>query len=76
MPIAMVGNGSVGTTSYPTSALYVTKTGGIYSVGTKQTYKMIDFIDNTSDTYGNGIAIGGGGQTIIGGGESATTAKG
>ena len=76
MPIAMVGNKSVGTTSYPTSALYVTKTGGIYSVGTKQTYKMIDFIDNTSDTYGNGIAIGGGGQTIIGGGESATTAKG
>lgn len=39
--------------------------------GTKATYPMIRFIDNTSDTYGNGIYIGGGGQTIIGGGESA-----
>ena len=35
---------------------------------------MIRFIDNTSDTYGNGISIGGGGQTIIGGGESSDTA--
>lgn len=41
--------------------------------GTKATYDMITFLDNTSDTFGNGIAIGGGGTTIIGGGESAAT---
>lgn len=46
---------------------------GIYYTGSKATYQMIQFIDNTSDTYGNGIAIGGGGQTIIGGGESTST---
>jgi hypothetical protein len=32
---------------------------------------MIRFIDNTNDTYGNGISIGGGGLTIMGSGESA-----
>lgn len=42
--------------------------------GTKATYSMIKFKDNTSDTYGNGIIIGGGGLTIVGGGESADTA--
>lgn len=46
---------------------------GIQYQGTKSTYKMISFKDNTSDTYGNGIVIGGGGLTIIGGGESAST---
>lgn len=40
-------------------------------IGSKQTYSMIRFIDNTSDTYGNGISIGGGGSTVIGAGESA-----
>jgi len=30
--------------------------------GTKATYDMITFLDNTSDVYGNGIAIGGGGM--------------
>lgn len=44
---------------------------GIYYQGTKASYRMIRFIDNVSDNYGNGISIGGGGQTIIGGGESA-----
>jgi hypothetical protein len=48
-------------------------TEGIYYTGTKATYRMIRFIDNTSDTSGNGISIGGGGLTIIGGGESANT---
>lgn len=38
--------------------------------GTKATYPMIKFIDNTADAYGNGIAIGGGGLTIVGSGES------
>lgn len=41
--------------------------------GTKATYDMIRLLDNTKDTYGNGIAIGGGGMTVIGGGESAAT---
>lgn len=50
-------------------------TGAISYKGTKATYPMITFIDNTSDSYGNGIAIGGGGATIIGGGESASSAK-
>lgn len=49
---------------------------GIYFAGTKATYQMIRFIDNTSDAYGNGIAIGGGGQTIIGGGKSASILTG
>lgn len=40
-------------------------------IGSKQTYSMIRFIDNTSDIYGNGISIGGGGSTVIGAGESA-----
>lgn len=40
-------------------------------IGSKQTYSMIRFIDNTSDNYGNGISIGGGGSTVIGAGESA-----
>lgn len=39
--------------------------------GSKATFSMIRFIDNTSDTYGNGISIGGGGSTVIGAGESA-----
>ena len=43
--------------------------------GTKSEQPMIQFIDNTSDAHGNGIAIGGGGQTIIGGGESANAMK-
>lgn len=42
--------------------------------GTKATYDMIKFLDNTTDATGNGISIGGGGTVIIGGGESANTA--
>lgn len=50
-------------------------TGNISYRGSKATYKMIEFIDNSSDEYGNGIAIGGGGLTIIGGGESVDVVK-
>ena len=41
--------------------------------GTNAQKEMITFIDNVSGTDGNGIAIGGGGMTVIGGGESAST---
>lgn len=49
-------------------------TGNIRYKGSKSTYDMITFVDNNADTYGNGICIGGGGLTIIGGGESASEA--
>lgn len=49
-------------------------TGNIRYKGSKNTYDMITFVDNNADTYGNGICIGGGGLTIIGGGESASEA--
>ena len=39
--------------------------------GSKATFSMIRFIDNPSDTYGNGISIGGGGSVVVGAGESA-----
>lgn len=48
-------------------------TGNISYTGTKSTYTMIKFIDNTSDAYGNGISIGGGGVVVVGSGESADT---
>lgn len=48
-------------------------TGNIRYKGSKSTYDMITFVDNNADIYGNGICIGGGGLTIIGGGESANT---
>ena len=39
--------------------------------GSKNTYTMIKFINNTTDVNGNGIMIGGGGSVYIGSGESA-----
>lgn len=39
-------------------------------IGSQSTQDMIKFINNTNDPYGNGIVIGGGGLTIIGGGEA------
>lgn len=48
-----------------------TMTGNISYQGTKATYTMIKFLDNTGDTYGNGISIGGGGAVVVGAGESA-----
>ena len=49
-------------------------TGNILYKGSKNTHDMITFVDNKVDMYGNGICIGGGGLTIIGGGESASEA--
>lgn len=51
-------------------------TNAIQYQGTKATYAMIKFKDNTADTYGNGIGIGGGGLTVIGGGESTDAVLG
>jgi len=42
--------------------------------GTNASHDMIKFIDNTGDGNGDGISIGGGGATIIGGGESTNEA--
>ena len=69
-------DGDLGNTSYPVKNITIGKDNGagIYYQGSKANYRMIRFIDNATDNYGNGISIGGGGQTIIGGGESADTA--
>ena len=53
--------------------LNFTTTNAISYQGTKATYNMIKFKDNTGDAYGNGVVIGGGGLVVIGGGESADT---
>lgn len=64
-------DGSLDNNSYlPLSGGYMT--GNISYKGSKKSYEMIRFIDNNADVYGNGICIGGGGLTVIGGGESAS----
>lgn len=50
-------------------------TGNIGFHGSTCDREIIKFIDNTNDSTGQGIAIGGGGLTIIGGGESAYVAR-
>lgn len=67
--------GNLGSETYPWNNLYIGKTGtkNIYYVGSKATNSMIRFLDNTSDAYGNGISIGGGGAVVIGAGESAAS---
>lgn len=64
---------NLGSSNWPFNNLYIGKNGskGIYYVGTNSTKQMITFLDNTSDTYGNGIKIGGGGTVVVGAGESA-----
>lgn len=68
-------DGDLGTTGYPVKNIYVGKANGagIYYVGSASTQRMIRFIDNANDPYGNGISIGGGGLTVLGSGESADT---
>lgn len=46
-------------------------TGNISYQGTNRTGEIITFLDNTTDQWGNGVAIGDGGVAILGGGESA-----
>lgn len=50
--------------------------GDISYTGSLATGSMIRFLDNTADSYGNGISIGGGGLTILGAGESASDIQG
>lgn len=45
--------------------------GSIYYQGTKAKNRLIRFIDNTDDAYGNGVAVGDGGLAVLGAGESA-----
>lgn len=72
--VQVVGKASLGGTTYPWGNLYIGgANNGIYFVGTKQTYRMIRFIDNTAGADGNGIVIGGGGLTMLGSGESVDT---
>lgn len=68
------GSGNVITSTYlPLSGGAMT--GNISYQGSKSTDEMIKFINNVNDAWGNGIAIGGGGATIIGGGESSDVLK-
>lgn len=50
--------------------------GNIGFQGSMSTQNVIRFLDNTDNTYGNGVSIGCGGPTIIGGGESAQQVEG
>lgn len=50
--------------------------GDIIYAGSLATSSMIRFLDNTADSYGNGISIGGGGLAILGSGESASDIQG
>ena len=61
------------TEAYAFNSLHIAKDGSIYADGTNANYPIIKMKDNTSDVNGNGIVIGGGGATVIGGGESADT---
>lgn len=68
------GSGNVITSTYlPLSGGAMT--GNISYQGSKSTDEMIKFIDNKNDAWGNSVAIGGGGATIIGGGESSDVLK-
>ena len=67
--------GNLGNSDYPWNNIYIGRANGagIYYKGTQAVFRMIRFIDNTADTYGNGISIGGGGLAVFGSGESADT---
>ena len=66
-------SGNIGNTHGRWDGIYANNINAndIYYTGSKATYRMIHFLDNTSDTYGNGIQIGGGGLVVIGAGESS-----
>lgn len=69
-------NGTALSNKYQAKGSYLPTSGGamtgpISYQGTQATYQMIKWLDNTGDTYGNGISIGGGGAVVIGSGESS-----
>ena len=47
-------------------------TGNIGYAGTNATHDMIRFLDNQTNSYGNGVSIGYGGVSILSGGESSS----
>jgi len=61
------------TVANATKSTGMTFTGDIAYQGSKSTNTIIHFLNNTSDEWGNGVAIGGGGRTVIGGGEAASS---
>ena len=60
-----------GNTQLGKNLFFPQKADGIYYTGTKATSRLVRFIDNTGDAYGNGIGIGGGGVVCIGSGEAS-----
>ena len=50
--------GNLGNSTYPFNNLYIGKANGagIYYTGSKSTNRMIRFLENTADEYGNGIS--------------------
>lgn len=66
-------NGTTNVTGSLTNVTDITMTGAIKYHGSKKTFDMIKFIDNTENEYGNGISVGGGGVVVVGAGESVNT---
>lgn len=66
-------NGTTNVTGSLTNVADITMKGSIKYPGSKKTFDMIKFIDNTENEYGNGISVGGGGVVVVGAGESANT---
>ena len=66
-------NGTANVTGSLNNVTNITMTGAIKYPGSKKTFDMIRFIDNTENEYGNGISVGGGGVVVVGAGESANT---
>ena len=76
----VVYDGDLGNTSYPWNNIYLGNRAGTANAdiilhSSKANNTLIRFLVNTSNGDGQGIRIGGGGLTIIGGGESAATVQ-
>lgn len=72
--------GDLGSNSYPWNNIYLGNSAGTANAdivlhSSKANNTLIRFLVNTSNGDGQGIRIGGGGLTIIGGGESAATVQ-
>ncbi len=71
--LPLIGGTITGSLSLNNSLTFNKVYNAIRFVGTSSTNSMIRFLDNADNEYGTGVSIGGGGATIIGGGESALT---